>query len=894
MLSHQLARRDQTRAGPSTRSYSADEGRGSHTFAHADGLRSALLGTLAAGSLLLGYGRRTYAQTVSPPNAPCNNVVGTTATCTGNVAAGISAGAPYTVLNVNTLSADITPGAGTDGINFTSAGSVTVTTNTGTYAIQTTGAGGDGIYARSTGGAGVTVNSTGDVSSAAANAIHGYSDGAGTVSVTSSGDVQGSTYGIYARAATGGDVTVMSDGSTATAGTGIYARNGVGGGTVTVTATGDVEGTGGAAIRAISAQGGVTVTSTNVTTNGGYAAIFASSFGAQAVDINVNGDVQATNNIGVFAQGNAGAITVDVTGEINAAYGVISSGGASSTITLNDAVNAATVGVRFQNGTTNVLNNDAALSGGTWAVEGGTGNETINNDKTITGNVNLGAGSNAFNNNATFRPGTTVNLGAGNALTNAGLLSPGGESTLQATAVTGDLVQTGAGILFVDVSEAGGGADSITVSGTANLSGIVAVNVIDLTSSSGSVVIVSAAALASTATLFNASAIAFSLSVQNNQLILSWGGSGILGRLANPNANQRAVATYLDALAAAGPEAALQALIDALTDLGDTDLVSALNQLIPAVYSDAQVSTLFANQALTGNLLSCKVNGLDTAAIIREGQCLWAGANATFLDRGTTFQQLGFTETTGTFAAGVQVALDDVWRLGFGAGYQSSSLDTATNASSEGQLAQAGVALKYSAGPFLAAATLSGGRGWYDSARPVSFGAFAGNAQSETTIDVFSGGGRLAYVLGSPQLYFKPVLDAAATRLDLGGFSETGGGAANLIVQASQQTVYSLAPSLEIGTEWWLSNGTLLRPSIRGGATFYEGGDFALTAAFAGAPAGVTPFTINTDMDDVMGTVGAGLDMITAGDTVLRFSYDGQLGETTQIHAIGLKGSVSF
>jgi uncharacterized protein with beta-barrel porin domain len=47
-------------------------------------------------------------------------------------------------------------------------------------------------------------------------------------------------------------------------------------------------------------------------------------------------------------------------------------------------------------------------------------------------------------------------------------------------------------------------------------------------------------------------------------------------------------------------------------------------------------------------------------------------------------------------------------------------------------------------------------------------------------------------------------------------------------------------------------------------------------------------------MDDVMGVVGAGLDMITAEDTALRLSYDGQLGETTQIHAVGVKGSVSF
>ena len=138
------------------------------------------------------------------------------------------------------------------------------------------------------------------------------------------------------------------------------------------------------------------------------------------------------------------------------------------------------------------------------------------------------------------------------------------------------------------------------------------------------------------------------------------------------------------------------------------------------------------------------------------------------------------------------------------------------------------------------------------------------------------------------------MLDAAATRLDLGGFSETGGGAANLTVASSKQTVYTIAPSLEIGTQWWWSTGTLVRPFLRGGATWYENGNLALSASFLGAPTGVSPFTIATKMDDVMGTVGAGLDVITGTDTVLHLTYDGQFGLTTQINAVALKGSARF
>ena len=44
-----------------------------------------------------------------------------------------------------------------------------------------------------------------------------------------------------------------------------------------------------------------------------------------------------------------------------------------------------------------------------------------------------------------FNTGATVNLGAGNTLTNAGTLSPGGAGVIQTTALTGNLVQTATG-----------------------------------------------------------------------------------------------------------------------------------------------------------------------------------------------------------------------------------------------------------------------------------------------------------------------------------------------------------------------------------------------------------------------------------------------------------------
>src|SRR4029079_12058642 len=142
------------------------------------------------------------------------------------------------------------------------------------------------------------------------------------------------------------------------------------------------------------------------------------------------------------------------------------------------------------------------------------------------------------------------------------------------------------------------------------------------------------------------------------------------------NPNQRAIAENLDHILFGGVGTLGPALLGLLNVGSIDEFKSALDQLSPEIYSDAEIQALSSSLAFSNSLLSCKVNGTDTASIIREGQCLWAGASARFLDSGTTFDQIGFNETAGLFTAGAQVALDNVWRLGFAGGFQTSTLDT--------------------------------------------------------------------------------------------------------------------------------------------------------------------------------------------------------------------------
>jgi hypothetical protein len=85
-----------------------------------------------------------------------------------------------------------------------------------------------------------------------------------------------------------------------------------------------------------------------------------------------------------------------------------------------------------------------------------------------------------------------------------------------------------------------------------------------------------------------------------------------------------------------------------------------------------------------------------------------------------------------------------------------------------------------------------------------------------------------------------------------------------------------------------------VRPYLRGGATFYDDPDFVLLASFDGAPGSVGPFRIASSTDDVVGNVGAGVDVIGAEGASFRLYYEGRFGDLVEQHGGGIKGTVPF
>ena len=206
-----------------------------------------------------------------------------------------------------------------------------------------------------------------------------------------------------------------------------------------------------------------------------------------------------------------------------------------------------------------------------------------------------------------FNPGSTINLGAGNVLTNQGTLSPGGSGVIQTTALTGNLVQTSTGVFVVDLGATT--ADRINVTGTAVLAGTVLVNLLASPTVDKFTILSATGGVTDNGLTLTSPAInAFLTFPDANDVVLDLNLNFVVAGL---NPNQTAIAEYANAAFQAGM-GGLGPLLTALANLPTLDAYkAALDQLSPEIYSEAEIAALYSNLAFANSLLSCKVNGTD-------------------------------------------------------------------------------------------------------------------------------------------------------------------------------------------------------------------------------------------------------------------------------------------
>lgn len=284
----------------------------------------------AAGAMFLGYGRTVRAQSVSPQ--PQCTITGATVTCTGDLSGGVAVdggAGTYDTLNVNTLTTNIDPASGTNGIEFISVGDVTITSDTGSFEIETDLA--SGVHAYSDGNA-VTITHTGNITTTSdgtmgiyAQGIYAFSNGAGKVTVDQTGNINNSGqggHGIVAFSPTG-DVEITQEGDIGVDGNYARAIQASTAGSINITQTGNLSTAGiyGRAIETRSySDGHVTIMQTGDISTSGYraAGIFVDSFGGD-VEITQIGNIKTNGEQGfgiIAAARYDGSLTVRQTGDI--------------------------------------------------------------------------------------------------------------------------------------------------------------------------------------------------------------------------------------------------------------------------------------------------------------------------------------------------------------------------------------------------------------------------------------------------------------------------------------------------------------------------------------------------------------------------------------------------
>jgi uncharacterized protein with beta-barrel porin domain len=420
----------------------------------------------------------------------------------GIIAAGTSIGSVKSTGNIFTAG-NMSNGIAAGGSDFsfvTSTGDITTIGNnshgiaaqtvTSSGNISTAGDGSEGIRSIAFNVGLATATSNGNISTLGSGAIgiHAASDLFATVNsagnITTAGD---GAIGIFVNSqlgsATKSPPTVTSVGNIATAGGsahGIFAQSDISGFSF---GPGDKSNFGALTLVSI---GNISTVGQN--SNGIYAnSIGSFDPGFGPVSVQSTGDIstRGNNSHGIFANSGPGSVLISSIGNV-VALGANSDGirgssaGGNISITTSGTVIGGFgtgVGVNFIGGANNTLINSGTITTvnglvGT-AVLGNTGNNSISNSGIIIGNVDLGTGANAFNNQSggIFISGATVNLGANNTLSNHGTLSPGGIGVIQTTALTGNLTFSPGSYYLIDVSPTA--SDRINITGNAALAGTV-------------------------------------------------------------------------------------------------------------------------------------------------------------------------------------------------------------------------------------------------------------------------------------------------------------------------------------------------------------------------------------------------------------------------------------
>jgi hypothetical protein len=800
-------------------------------------------------------------------------------------------------------------------------------------AIYTSGRLSHGIMAQSVGGGGGTggegtITGVGQI---VFSGVGGTAGDGGDVTVTNSGLIQTSGYGAYGIFAQsiGGGGGVAGDVSLGIASWGdfgpfggedysgyadmsINPLDGYGGdgGDVTVTNTGDIvllgEGAVGIFAQSVGGGGGLF--------GSGLGLSFAGSLGgtgdAGTVTVVQNGNIYVggKNGIGAFFQSQAGDVpAAGIHSLALAAPAAAPTYSAKDIVaTLNGDVRGGSVygkGVLIDGGKDNVINLMGVVSAASnLAIVSTTGNDTINSHRGVVGNIDLGSGTNAFNNlsTAVLQSLDFVKLNGG-LLKTDGVLTPGGNGLVQTTRVEGDFTQTASGVFLADLdlgkTGKAGEIDRLDVTGKLDLKGKFVLQIMDpghiLPGDHTATILNGVGALTSSGLQLVAptSSIAtFELKTTADDLnlhyVVDFSPAGF-------NVNRTAVGDHINNIQLAGSSTGFAPVAAELFwEPSQTALANYYDSFSPEAYADQVAVTNFAIAGFTDSLMSCPAAPGQVAAS-SEG-CVWAKAGGRLVKLDATAQDMAFEERATGLSGGFEGEVAPHWRVGAAASAESlrTGIETRTNGS--GERYQFGVVAKRVQGPLTAALAFDTGMSSLETRRAVLLPSGLRMAEAKQRQSFQALTARVSYRLGEERLYAKPIAELSHSRIKTDAFTETGAGALNLVAPEQKDRATRLSAKLEVGGEF-MQGVTAIRPYARVGATTTLSGRAPLfTAAFESAPGPSGQFSVAGRLDKTTLDTELGVSIVGAKGASAKLNWSGQFGDRVSNQSLAVKFTVPF
>ncbi|MEP9378736.1 autotransporter domain-containing protein [Aquabacter sp. CN5-332] len=841
-----------------------------------------------------------------PGNGTFDTAAGTALTLSGVVSGAgalIKAGAGTLVLaGANTYTGTTTINSGT--LALSGAGSIAASSGVvanGTFDISGTSAGASiqgltGSGAVTLGGQTLTLSNASGTFSGIIGGSGGLTLSGGTQTLSGANTYTGAT------TITGGTLALSGAGSIA-ASSGVVAN-----GTFDISGT-----TSGASIQSLSGTGGValggqTLTLTNA--SGTFSGVISGSGalvlagGSQTLTGANSYTGGTTVSSGMLVLGSsraagtgaislAGGTTLGFASGISVANAIALGGNvtfdlASGSATASGAL-TGTGAVTYTGGGLISLTGDSSAFAGTTTVDG-----TLSVNGTLGGSVNVLSGG-------TLKGNGTVGA---TTIASGGTIAPG--NSIGTLTVNGPLTFASGSTYAVEINPQGQ-SDRIAVTGSATLNGAT----VSVTKAPGSylpgtsyTILTAQGGVAGTFGPLTQDLpfINLALSYAPTDVTLNV----VRNQVSFPNvavtANQVATAGAVEALGQGN--ALYNAVVSQTSVAGAQQAFNALDgEVYPSALSIFQNESLILRRAVLdrarvpvaapGAAPLAYAGGTDVVAVPGTPNAFWAqgfgawgqidgNGNAATISGNTSGVFVGYDRT---FSPG----LGD-WRLGFAAGYSSSSYQVdARNSSFSSDNAH--VAL-YGGGTVGAWGLRFGGAySWADMSvsRSVVFPGLFNQLSADTTARTGQVFGEVSYGLSFASVGLEPFAGLAYVNVDLDDFSETGGPSALTSSGASEGVTYStlgarVSVPLALGTIATSFKGTL--------AWQHAFGDTAPEALFAFGP-GAQPFAISgVPIASDAALVEAGLDMAFTANTTLSVFYAGQLASTDTSNMV--KGSFAI